>query len=144
MFDPKVQTPVEDGETVLTRFHADRRTYVVSHAILAVIGSFIATAALILIGNPYPWVGIVAAVLGIGVRGAFLMGEELSAVWTLTDGSLYGPGGRRLLLEHIERVRKIGNAVQVITPSGDKHLIKFVADPDAIVARIAAAKRART
>ncbi|ARE40220.1 hypothetical protein RGUI_2079 [Rhodovulum sp. P5] len=141
MYDPKAQTLIEEGETVVATFQADRPTYLKSHAILAVVAGLGATLALGLIGNPYPWVGIVAGVLGIGVRGAFLMSEELAATWTLTEAAIYGPGGRRLLLENLAKVRKIGNAVQLVTPSGDKHLIKFVGEPDAVVNRIEAAKR---
>lgn len=140
MFDPKAQTVIEEGETALATFQADRATYIKSHLILAAVAGVGVTLILAMIGNPYPWVGIVAAILGIGTRGAFLMGEELAAKWVLTEAAIYGPSGRRLMLENIATVRKIGNAVQLVTPSGDKHLIKFVGEPDAVVNRIAAAK----
>lgn len=143
MFDPRAEATMEDGETVLARFQADRGTYIKAHVLLAVLAGAGATLVLALMGNPHPWVGIVAAVLGIGVRGAYLMGEELGAVWTLTDRGLHGPGGRRLLLENIARVRKLGSAAQIITPTGDKHLVKFLADPDAVIARIDAVRRTR-
>ena len=142
MYDPKLQAPLEEGEHVVARFQADRRTYLKSHAILAVAAGLGATLVLAMLGNAAPWVGFPAAVLAIGARGAFLMSDELGAVWTLTDRALNGPGGRRVLLENLAKARKIGNAVQLVTRSGDKHLIKFVAEPEAIVARIEAAKGA--
>ncbi|HDR28472.1 hypothetical protein [Rhodovulum sp.] len=143
MFDPTLPADLEDGETVQAQFRADRGTYIKAHVLLAAIAGVGASLVLLLLGNPYPWVGIVAALLGIGVRGAYLMGEELSAVWTLTDRALNGPGGRRVLFENIDKAGKLGAAVQIITRSGDKHLIKFLAEPDAVVARIVAATGAR-
>lgn len=143
MFDPTIGAGLEEGERPVARFQADRGTYLKAHVLLAVIAGFGATLVLALIGNPAPWVGIVAAFLGIGVRGAYLMGEELKSVWTLTDRALVGPGGRRVLLSDIDKVRRLGAAAQVITRSGDKHLIKFLAEPEAVVNRIMAARGAR-
>lgn len=142
MFDPRQQTPLDDGETEVARFQPDRGTYIKAHVLLAVLGGLAATAILALTGNPYPWVGIVAGLLGVGTRGAYLMKEELSVVWTLTDRALLGPGGRRVLLENIRTSRKLGSAVQVVTLSGDKHLIKFLAAPDAVRNRIDAGRGA--
>ncbi|MBK1635575.1 hypothetical protein [Rhodovulum adriaticum] len=140
MFDPKLQTPLDDGETALARFQPDRGTYIKAHVMLAVLGGLAATLGLALIGNPYPWAGIVAGVLGVGTRGAYLMKEELAMQWTLTDRALLGPGGRRILLGNIRTARKLGSAVQVVTISGDKHLVKFLSDPDAVRARIDSAR----
>jgi len=121
------------------RFTADRATYIRAHVLLAVVGGIAATAVLYAMGNPHGWVGIVAAILGIGVRGAYLMSEELGHVWTLTATDLKGPGGRRVALGDIARVRIIGSAAQVITRDGDKHLIKFLSEPAAAKAAIEAA-----
>ncbi|TCP44502.1 hypothetical protein [Rhodovulum marinum] len=143
MFDPKIETPLDEGEHVIARFRADRGTYIKAHVLLAVLAGIGATMVLGFLGNPYPWAGIVAAFLGIGVRGAFLMSEELGLTWTLTDRALNGPGGRRILLENLTNTRKMGAAVQVVTRSGDKHLIKFQAEPEAVMNRIAAAKGGR-
>ncbi|RBO52252.1 hypothetical protein DSD19_15810 [Rhodovulum sp. BSW8] len=142
MFDPKAETPLEEGETVRLRFQGDRAAYIKAHVVIAVLAGIGATGLLALTGNPYPWAGIVAAVLAIGVRGAFLMGDEMGASWTLTDRALLGPGGRRVRLSSIAKVRVIGAATQVITLGGDKHLIKFLADPAGVKARIDAARTA--
>ena len=66
--------------------------------------------------------------------------EALSDRWRLTKTRLIGPGGRILPLSSIQTVRPILGAVQVITRSGDKHLIKYLADPDAVADRIARAR----
>ncbi|ANB34140.1 hypothetical protein JMM63_19265 [Rhodovulum sulfidophilum] len=142
MFDPKTEAPLEDGETVQIQFRADRGAYLKAHAIIAVLAGIGATVLLAATGNPYPWAGIVAAVLAIAVRGAFLMSDELGTRWVLTDRALLGPGGRRVRLSSIARVRTIGAATQVITLGGDKHLIKFLADPAGVKTRIEAARMA--
>jgi len=136
MYDPAERAPIGEGERVLARFQPDKRTYVQSQVTLAVLSGVLAVVALMLVGNASPWVGIVAAFLGIGVRAVYLMSEELSASWTLTDAALYGPGGRQILLGNVARVRRIGSAVQVVTQKGDKHLVKFVPDPGAVQAQI--------
>jgi hypothetical protein len=121
------------------RFTPDRATYIRAHVLLAVVGGIVATVVLYAMGNPHGWVGIVAAVLGIGVRGAYLMSEELGHVWTLTETDIEGPEGRRIALDSIARVRVIGSAAQVISHDGHKHLIKFLAEPAAAKAAIEAA-----
>ena len=121
------------------RFTPDRATYIRAHVLLAVVGGIAATVVLYAMGNPHGWVGIVAAVLGIGLRGAYLKSEELGHVWTLTETDIEGPGGQRIPLASIEKVRVIGSAAQVITHDGHKHLIKFLAEPAAAKAAIEAA-----
>lgn len=120
-------------------FRADRATYIKAHVVLAVIGSVAITAVLLVIGNPYPWTGIVATVLALLVRGWFMMSEELGHVWVLDNDALSGPMGRKVLLDNIVQVRIIGSAVQVISTGGDKYLIKFLSDPDHVKRHIAAA-----
>ncbi|ARC89303.1 hypothetical protein [Rhodovulum sp. MB263] len=142
MFDPRTEAPLEEGEAVRVTFRADRGAYIKAHAIIAVLAGIGATVLLAATGNPYPWAGIVAAVLAIAIRGAFLMSEELGARWVLTDRALLGPGGRRVRLSSIDRVRIIGAATQVVTLGGDKHLIKFLADPAGVKARIDTARLA--
>lgn len=142
MYDPKAPVTVDEGETVMARFQADRRTYIRSQITLAVLSSVAVTVVLFVMENPAPWVGLIAPALAIGARGFYLADDELSARWVLSEAALYGPGGRKILLSNIEKVRKIGSAVQVVTISGAKHLIKFVAEPDAVIARIETAKGA--
>jgi hypothetical protein len=51
------------------------------------------------------------------------------------------PGGRDIPLGRIARVRHIFSAVQVVTDTGDKHLIKYQADTAGTSAAIEGAKR---
>ncbi|TDK43770.1 hypothetical protein [Antarcticimicrobium luteum] len=118
------------------RFTADRTAYLRTNAWLAALAMAGAMALLWAMGNAHVWTGAVAGLAAIGVRGWYLASEELAAVWEVSDGALTGPGGRRVPLNQIETVRKMGSFVQVITCGGDKHLIKYQADPDATVAAI--------
>lgn len=118
------------------RFAPDRRTYIQSHWTLAALAMAGGMLILWTMGNPHVWTGAVGGLAAVGIRGWYLMDEELGHVWELADGALNGPGGRAVPLDQIAKARKLGSAVQLITKSGDKHLIKFQADPEATVAQI--------
>ncbi|NHB75312.1 hypothetical protein [Rhodobacter calidifons] len=129
-------TPLQEGETVLAEFRADRLAYWRGHLIMAVVLGTAAGLFLIWQGNPYPVAGPLGAVLAIGVRAAYLASEALAEVWRLTDRRLLGPGGRAIPQGQIVSARAFLGAVQVTTASGDRHLIKYQADPAATAARI--------
>jgi hypothetical protein len=80
-------------------------------------------------------------VLAIGARAAYLASEALAEVWRLTDRRLLGPGGRSIPLAQIRSARAFLGAVQITTTAGDRHLIKYQADPAATVARIMEGRR---
>jgi hypothetical protein len=122
-----------------TTFRPDRATYIRDHAWMAALAMAGAMAVLWAIGNPYVWTGAVAGLAAVGLRAWYLASEELSHEWRLADGVLEGPGGRRIRLDEIDRLRALGSAVQVVTRGGDKHLIKYLADRDAALAAIRAA-----
>jgi hypothetical protein len=130
--------PLAKGEALMVEFRPDRAVYWRSHLIMAVILGVVAGLILLLQGNPYPVVGPVAAVLAIGARAAFVASEAMAEVWRLTDSRLLGPGGRALQLSQIKAARPFLGATQVVTLSGDKHLIKYQSDPAAIAARLLA------
>ncbi len=122
------------------RFTPDRDTYIRNQVRLAAIAMAAAMAVLWLVGDSNIWVGAVAGLAGIGLRGWYLASEELAAVWTLNGHALDGPGGRHVALGQIAKVRSLGGLVQIITADGDKHLIKNLADPAAAIATIEAAR----
>ena len=93
-------------------------------------------AVLWLIGNPYVWTGAPAGLAAIGIRAWYLASEELVATWEMTDTSLTGPGPRVVPLNQIEAVNTMGSFVQIVTKGGDKHLIKYQANPSATKAAI--------
>lgn len=124
----------------MTRFVADRASYLRNHAWLAVIGMGGAMALLWLMGSPHVWTGAIAGLAAITLRGWYLASEELAVVWKIDGTTLTGPAKRRIPLAEIEAVRALGSFVQIVTRSGDKHLIKYQADP---AATIAAIERAR-
>lgn len=128
--------PLQAGETVEAEFRADRLSYWRGHLILAVVLGAAAGLFLIWQGNPYPVAGPFGAVLAIGLRAAYLASEALNETWRLTDRRLLGPGGRAIPRAQIRSARSVLGAVQVTTSTGDRHLIKYQADPAATAARI--------
>lgn len=133
--------PLQDGETVRTEFRADRTAYWRSHLIMAVVLGAAAGLFLVWQGNPYPVAGPLGAVLAIGARAAYLASEALAEVWRLTDRRLLGPGGRSIPLAQIRSARAFLGAVQITTTAGDRHLVKYQADPAATAARIMEGRR---
>lgn len=133
----------EDGETVVAEFRADRATYWKGHVIMAVILGTLAGLVLVWQGNPYPVMGPIGAAIAIAARGAFLASEALSDVWKLTDRRLLGPGARSIPLSQITLARPFLGAVQIVTRSGDKHLIKYLGNAAGTAQRIRASSGAQ-
>jgi len=127
---------LRDGETVLTSFRGDRMTYWREMAWLAAIAMVLGMVVLWLIGNPHVWTGGVGGLAAIAMRAFYLASDDLKTRWDLTDQRLLGPGDRDIALSNITTVRPFLSAVQIVTADGDKHLIKYQADRDAVVAAI--------
>lgn len=117
-------------------FVPDKGAYVRTNAWLAAGAMAVAMLVLWLIGNPYVWTGAPAGLAAVGVRAWYLASEELVAIWQMTDTTLTGPGGRSVPLNQIAAVNIMGSFVQIVTKGGDKHLIKYQADPAATKAAI--------
>lgn len=124
----------------MTRLSPDRATYVRSHATMAAVFMAGGMAILWAMGNPHIWTGAVGGLAAVLIRGWYLMDEALSETWELDDNTLRGPGGRSVALGQIDTVRSLGSAVQVVTRTGDKHLIKYQADPKGVIATLDAAR----
>jgi len=118
----------------------DRGAYVRAHAWMAAIGMGGAMAVLWIIGSPHIWTGAIGGLAAIALRGWYMASEELAVVWTLTKDALTGPAGRSVPLSRIGTIRTMGSYVQVVTTDGDKHLIKYQADPAATLNAIERAK----
>lgn len=123
--------PLLDGESIAAEFRADRLAYWRGHLIMAVVLGLVAGLFLMWQGNPYPVAGPFGAAIAIGARAAFLASEALTDVWRLTDLRLLGPGGRAIPLPQVKSARPFLGAVQVTTISGERHLIKYLANPAA-------------
>lgn len=122
------------------RFPPSRDAYLRSHAKLAALAMAAAMFVLWLMDDPNIWVGAIAGLGAIAVRGWYLVSEEMAAVWELDATALRGPGERHVPLADIARLRRMGSFVQIVTIGGDKHLIKFQADPDATIRTIERAR----
>ena len=112
-------------------FRPDPAAYLRAHAKMVIAGSIAAGLLLILLGNPHPWVGPVGALLAIGLRAAYVRSEAMAEVWTLTDTHLTGPAGRSIPRAQIVQARAFLGAVQIVTRTGDKHLLRYLPDPAA-------------
>ncbi|NRP13871.1 hypothetical protein XMM379_002182 [Aliiroseovarius sp. xm-m-379] len=133
---------LEPGEKMLAQFQGNRTTYIKEHVMLAAIGSVVMVVILLAIKNPFPWTGVVGAVLAIALRGAYLLKEQTGFIWTLTNRRLIGPTGSAILLHNIEAVNTIFTAAQVVTIAGDKHMLKYQADAKDTKAQINRARGA--
>ena len=129
-----------EGERYRAALRPDRAAFIRAHAVMAGIGAVAAGGVLVAMGDANWWVGPVAAVGALGVRGVWLMSEAMGFVWHLTDRRLIGPGGRIVALADLERVRILLGDVQIVTRGGDKHLIRYLADASAGMAEIEAAR----
>ncbi len=118
------------------RFTADRQTYVRHHIVLAAVAMALAMLLLWLIDSPHVWTGAIAGLGAIALRGWFLASEQLAETWQLGDDTLTGAGDRTIPLDRIATLRRMSSFVQVITTGGDKHLIKYQANPDETIATI--------
>ena len=127
-----------------TVFRADRAAYIRAHAWMAAAAMALGMAILWIAGNPHVWTGAIGGLGAIALRGWYLASEELAIGWTLGDTRLEGPGWRNMALADISAVRTLGSYVQVVTVQGDKHLLKYLADPEGAKAAIDAARARAT
>lgn len=115
--------------TETLRFLPDRKAWLRAQIRLALVAMIGAMLALKLMGNPNVWVGAIAGMAGIGLRSWYLASEEMAAEWVIKGDTINGPLERQVKLDQIEKIRILGSFVQIITKSGDKHLIKYQANP---------------
>ena len=120
----------------MTEFLPDKSTYIRAHAIMMAIAMAGGMVVLWAVGNPHIWTGAVGGIAAVLLRGWYVIDEAMGEVWSVSDTNVLGPGKRTIPLASIETVRSIGSAVQLITTSGDKYLIKYQADPPAVIDQI--------
>ncbi|AHD10930.1 hypothetical protein [Phaeobacter gallaeciensis] len=123
-----------------TVFPPDRMAYWRSHAWLAVIAMVGAIGILWIMGNPHVWTGAIGGLAAIGLRGGYLMSDEMTRVWSLEGGAIKGPDQQTIPLADIAELNRLGSTVQIVTHQGHKHLIKYQPDPGATLNAIERAK----
>ncbi len=133
-------SPLAEGEEVLTSFSADRKTYIRTNTWMAAVAMAAGMAVLWFMGNAHIWTGAVGGLLAVSARALYLMSEELSVRWDLTNQRLLGPMDRAIRLGEIKELNKLGSVVQVVTSSGNKYLVKYQGDPAETIRKINAAK----
>jgi hypothetical protein len=135
-------TELDPDERILDRFRGDSGTYWREHAWIAAIAMAGGMAILWALGNPHVWTGAIGGLLAIAVRAFYLASDETKMEWHLTNRRLLGPGPRVIALENITVVRSLFSAVQVVTVTGDKYLMKYQADTAAVIEAIDTARGA--
>ncbi len=128
------------ADSEMARFACNKGTYIREHIILGIIGSVLITGYLIYANEPAPWVGIIGAFAAIAVRGFYLASEHLGYVWLLREDGFVLPNSSVVPLNQIKEVRGIFSAVQVVTTTGDKHLIKYQSDRQGVIDTINSAR----
>ena len=121
----------------------DRGAYNREHVFLAFLGAALMYSGLLYIGNPFPWTGIVGAFCAIFIRWIYVASEAMDVVWTLSSTHLSGPAERSIPLGRITNARTLFSATQVITDTGDKYMLKYLADPKATANTILSARDRR-
>jgi hypothetical protein len=134
---------LEPGEKLLAEWRSDRGRYWRDHGVMALIGMAGAGLVLWWLEVQHIAIGSLGALLAIAVRGLYLQGEQLKAVWRLTDRRVILPSGGSVGLIEIETQRKLLGDLQLITRSGDKHLLKHLANADAVLAALTQARERR-
>jgi len=120
----------------VVEFTPNRSAYITAHAWMAAVAMIVGMVILWALGNPHVWTGAFGGLGAIALRGWYMMSEEMAVVWRIEAGVLSGPGERRVPLAQIEKVKTMGSYVQVITKTGDKHLIKYQSSPGTTVAAL--------
>lgn len=138
MYDLTPTAKLEAGESVTTSFHPDRGAYWKDHIVLAAVAMALGMGALFFTGNPHIWTGALGGLAAVAVRAFYVASDELQVRWDLTNHRLMGPGERIARLDDITGLRTFGSAVQIVTSTGDKHLLKFQADKPKVIAQIRA------
>lgn len=120
----------------MTEFRPDKDTYIRTHAVMTALAMAAGMVILWLLDNPHIWTGAVGGFAAVVVRGWYMASELLEEVWTLDSKGLKGPYQRSVTFSNIDKVRTLAGAVQIVTKSGEKHLIKYQEDPQSVVAQI--------
>ena len=66
-------------------------------------------------------------------RATMVPTEALAAEWRLTDRRLIGPSGQAIARADLARAQRRFGDVVLVTRSGEKHLMKYLADADAVL-----------
>ncbi len=125
----------------MIEFKPDMSTYLRAHAVMTAIAMAAGMLILWILGNPHIWTGAVGGFAAVALRGWYLADEVMDEVWTMSSVGLKGPYERKARFEDISKLRTIAGSVQIITKSGDKHLIKYQPDPNAVIAQINAVRQ---
>jgi hypothetical protein len=139
---PDSELPLEPGEEVVANFLPDPTRYRQDHVVLAALFIVLVGVGFVLLGRAAEiWIGALGVILAIGFRYSYFRSEVFARRWRLTDRRLIGPQGRQVRLDQVKLVRGLMGDVQVVSTGGDKHLIRYQGEPEAVMAQIRRAAR---
>lgn len=127
-------------ETTVLEIRPDKSVYNREHIVIALLGAAIMYGALMYVGNPFPWTGIIGSFIAIFIRWIYVASEAMDNVWILTDKRLHGPAERSIPLGTIDQARSLFSATQIIADDGEKYMIKYLAAPKETAEKILAAR----
>ena len=136
---PPNPAPAAEDEPLIATFAVDRAAFQRGQGLIGLLGGLILAAFLLFGLNP--WVRYAAYALLLGTLMLAGWHDAGARDWRLTSRHLLGPGGRVVPLPQVVRVRRVLNAVQVLTRDGGRHLLLYQPDPQTVVATILAARR---
>lgn len=138
----RLPTPIlPAGEAELSRFRPDRTRYIRDHLTMVAAGGLVVVPVLwILSRGDHIWAGIFGVMGAMLIRGLWFYRDVMAMQWLLTDRALIAPGQDRFELSDITVLRRLMGDVQIITRGGRKTLLKHMADPEAVIAQIRAAR----
>lgn len=125
----------------MIEFKPDMTTYIRAHVVMTAFAMAAGMLILWVLDNQHVWTSAVGGFAAVALRGWYMADEVMDEVWTMNSTSLTGPYERKARLDDIVKVRTIAGSVQIITKSGDKHLIKYQPDTSAAIDQINAARQ---
>lgn len=140
---PESEVPKAEGEVLQAVFLPDLRRYWSDQAALAAMGAAAVLLVMPMLGKGSQiWAGLLGVFLAVGLRALLVKSEVFARRWQLTDRRLIGPQGRQLALGDLVTVRRLFGDVQLVSRTGQKHLIKHLADTQGVMDTILAARDA--
>jgi hypothetical protein len=140
---PDSELPKAAGEELRAVFLPDVRRYWSDQAALAALGAAAVLLVMPMLGKGSQiWAAILGVFLAVALRALLVKSEVFARRWQLTDRRLIGPQGRQVVLSDLATVRRLFGDVQLVSRSGQKHLIKHLADTQGVMDTILAARDA--
>lgn len=143
MPDTRPTTRPPSPERLIAEFRPSGAVYARTHGVIALLAAAAVLAGTVVLGAAAPWVWALPLVAALAVIARAMVGRGvLAGVWRLTDRRLTGPGGVDQPLTGVADVRPALGSVVVQVAGGGAHVIRHMANPGDVVAKVSAARTA--